>query len=129
VSVAVKKVNGVESVNVSLNEGRASIRFKPDSTGKYDDVRTNIEKNGFSVKDAQVRARGKLQRLGSAIQLVVSGSGETFILSPADASNAKLVNDLQGRVGQEVVLEATVPAPEKNKKQDKMLVKAIDVPK
>jgi copper chaperone CopZ len=125
VSVAVKKVNGVESVNVSLNEGKASIRFKPDSTGKYEDVRTNIEKNGFAVKEAHMSVRGQLQRSGGALQLVVSGSGETFVVSPSDSNNAKLAADLQQYTGQIVVLEATVPTPEKNKKQDKLLVKSI----
>lgn len=117
-----KKVNGVESVNVSLNEGKASIRFKPESTAKYEHVRSGIEKNGFAVKDAFVRARGKLQAANGTLQFVVSGSGETFTVT---SENADLGRALQARTGQEVVLEGTVPTPEKNKPQTTFKAKAI----
>src|SRR4051812_20873002 len=122
-----KKVNGVEKVDVSLNKGNASIKFKPESTAKYDDVRSGIEKNGFVVRDAQITARGTLQKTNGTLQLVVSGSGETFNLAMADTANADLGRNLESRVGQEIVLDATVPAPEKNKKQDRLLVRSINL--
>jgi copper chaperone CopZ len=125
VSVAVKKVNGVESVNVSLNEGKASIHFKPESTAKYEGVRTGIEKNGFAVKDAYVRARGRLQQTNDGLQFVVSGSGETFTVTPEDAKNVELAQAMQKKTGEEVILEGTVPTPEKNKTQTTFKVKAI----
>lgn len=120
-----KKVNGVESVNVSLNEGKASIRFKPDSTGKYEDARSNIEKNGFVVKDASVQVHGKVQVAGNAVQLVVSGTGETFDVSPAQNAPADVLTRLQALAGKDVVIDGVIPTPEKNKKQDRLLVKAI----
>jgi hypothetical protein len=123
--VAVKKMNGVESVNVSLNEGKASIRFKPESTARYADVRDGIEKNGFAVKDTAVRARGRLQQANGALQFVVAGSGETFNVTPEDAKNLELVHGMKEKAGQEVVLEGTVPSPEKNKPQTAFRVKAI----
>lgn len=124
-SVAIKKVNGVEQVKVSLNEGKADIVFKPESKAKYADVRDGIEKNGFAVKDATVRARGQLQKVNGELQLVVSGSGETFNVTPEHAQNVDLVRELQSRSGQEVVLEGTVPTPEKGKPQTTFKVKAI----
>jgi copper chaperone CopZ len=122
VSVAVKKVNGVDSVKVSLNQGNAEIHFKPESTATYADVRSGVEKNGFSVRDTQVRARGKLQQSNEQLQFVVSGSGETFTVSSADAA---LLQKLKQNVGHELILGATVPAPQKDKKQDKLLIKSI----
>jgi hypothetical protein len=124
VSVAVKKVHGVQKVDVSLNKGNATIEFKPESTAQYDDVRSGIEKNGFVIRDAQITARGKLQRTNGMLQFVVSGSGETFNVSPLN-NNTELGRTLEARVGQDVALDATVPAPEKNKRQDKLLVKSI----
>jgi copper chaperone CopZ len=124
VSVAVKKVHGVQKVDVSLNKGNATIEFKPESTAQYDDVRSGIEKNGFVIRDAQITARGKLQRTNGMLQFVVSGSGETFNVSVQN-SNAEVAHTLETRVGQDVALDATVPAPEKNKRQDKLLVKSI----
>jgi copper chaperone CopZ len=121
VSVAVKKVNGVQDVNVSLNEGKASINFTPTSTGKYSDVRTFIEKNGFVVREAQVRVRGKLQQSASGLQFIVSGSGETFEILP----NSSLMQTLEQNVNRELVLEGTVPAPEKNKDQHGLFVRQL----
>jgi hypothetical protein len=120
-----KKVNGVESVNVSLNEGKASIRFKPESRAQYADVRSGIEKNGFAVKDATLRARGILQPTNGGWRFVISGSGETFDVTPEDAKNMELVRTMQQKAGQEVLLEGTVPTPEKNKPQTTFKVKTI----
>jgi len=120
-----KKVNGVESVNVSLNEGKASIRFKPESRAQYADVRSGIEKNGFAVKDATLRARGRLQQVDGGWQFVISGSGETFNVTPEDAKNVDLARAMQQKAGQDVLLEGTVPTPEKNKPQTTFKVKAV----
>jgi hypothetical protein len=125
VSVAVRKVNGVEKVDVSLNKGNASIKFRPESTAKYGDVRSGIEKNGFVIRDAQITARGKLQKANGGLQFVISGSGETFNVTLAEAGNAELMRALESRIGQEVIVDATVPAPEKNKKQDRLLMRSI----
>lgn len=119
-----KKVHGVQKVDVSLNKGNATIEFKPESTAHYDDVRSGIEKNGFVIRDAQITARGKLQKTNGVLQFVISGSGETFNVLPLN-NNAELGGSLEARAGQDVVLDATVPAPEKNKKQDKLIVKSI----
>jgi copper chaperone CopZ len=121
VSVAVKKVNGVQAVTVSLKDGKASINFTPTSTGKYSDVRTFIEKNGFVVREAQVRLRGKLQQSPSGLQFIVRGSRETFQVLP----NSSRMQALEQNLGRELVVEATVPAPEKNKDQHDLLVKQI----
>jgi copper chaperone CopZ len=118
VSVAMKKINGVEAVTVSLNQGNAFVRFKPGNTAKYEDVRSGIEKNGFAVRETRVRARGRLQRAQDGLRFVVSGSGESFKLNAADPP-ANL------RVDEDVTVEAVIPAPEKNKVQDKMTIKSI----
>lgn len=123
-SVATKKVNGVDKVDVSLNKGDAVLKFTPQSTAKYGDVRSAIEKNGFVVRDAQITVRGNLRKTPGGLQFVVSGSGETFNVSPHN-NNTELAHALEARDGQDVTLDATVPAPEKGHNQDKMIVKSI----
>jgi copper chaperone CopZ len=121
VSVAVKKVNGVRSVDVSLKDGKAAIRFTPTSTGKYGDVRGGIEKNGFVVREAQMRVRGKVHKGVAGMQFIVSGSGETFQILPT----GDLAQTLNQNAEREIVIDATVPTPEKNRYQDKLLIKQI----
>ena len=77
-SVAVKKIEGVESVKVSLNEGRATIVLKPGNTVRLDQIRKAVEEQGFTPKDAKVKAIGNLSGPNGHLQFTVSGSNEVF---------------------------------------------------
>jgi copper chaperone CopZ len=60
VSVAIKKLDGVASVEVSLERASADIRLKPDNKITLPQLRQIIKKNGYPTKDAQVTARGQI---------------------------------------------------------------------
>lgn len=99
--VAVKKIDGVESVDVSLNRGLAVIRFRPEQRVAVQQVREAIRANGFTPKAAQVRVAGRLVKRGDRLALATPGEGDIFLL----AAHA----DPPGREGDEVVVEGLVP--------------------
>ena len=77
---ALKKLVGVESVDVSLNKGRAVVKLKPGNTLRPDELWETVRKNGFTPKQTSVRVRGEWD--GS--KLKVSGSGQSLdVVSPA----------------------------------------------
>ena len=67
-----KKVDGVQSVRVSLKEGLTVLELRPDNKVTLAQLRTVIKNNGFVSKDAQVSARGAV----SGDSFVVAGTGE-----------------------------------------------------
>jgi copper chaperone CopZ len=60
VSAAVKKLDGVESVEVSLEKGFVDIRLKSENTVTLPELRRIIRSNGNETKDAQVAGRGRI---------------------------------------------------------------------
>jgi copper chaperone CopZ len=60
VDVALKKVAGVESVEVSLNKGLATVKLKPGNTVSVPQLWELIHKNGYTPKVTTVSVRGEL---------------------------------------------------------------------
>jgi len=78
VSVAIKKIPGVQSVNVSLNQGLVSIKLAPGNTVKLEQVRKAILNDAFTPKDAKVAAVGELISQGGKLLFKIGGTNETF---------------------------------------------------
>jgi copper chaperone CopZ len=57
---ALKKFPGVESVDVSLNKGLATVKLKPGNTVRPQDFWETVRKNGFTPKEARVLVRGEV---------------------------------------------------------------------
>jgi hypothetical protein len=83
VRVAVRKLSGVESVNVSLERASAEIQLRPGNTITLDQLRTIIRNNGFTPKEATVSVVGKLIERGGQPALEVIGTN-TVLLIVAD---------------------------------------------
>jgi copper chaperone CopZ len=60
VSVALKKLDGVESTDVSLEKARADIRLRPGNAITLPQLRRIIRQAGYPTKDAHVEARGTI---------------------------------------------------------------------
>jgi hypothetical protein len=75
-----EKVDGIQSVRVSLNDGVTILDLKPGNTVTLAKLRQIIKSNGFVSKEASVLARGSVsgQRL-----FIVSGTNEQVVLSAA----------------------------------------------
>jgi copper chaperone CopZ len=110
VDVALKKVAGVESVEVSLNKGLATVKLKPGNTVSVPQLWELIHKNGYTPKATAVLVRGELANVNGALQLKVSGTKDTLALA-ADPKNAAAFGDASKKVGQTVVVQGVmVPA-------------------
>ena len=65
--VAVRKLDGVRSVTVSLNDGYADILLASQNTVTVERIREAIRRNGFSPREALVRVSGTVVRQGEQL--------------------------------------------------------------
>jgi copper chaperone CopZ len=83
VSVALKKIEGVESAQVRLNEGKAIIQLKPKNGVRMEQIRKAVSEQGFTPKEARVEAIGDLLITNGQMQFRVTGSNDVFPVEPA----------------------------------------------
>jgi len=114
VDVALKKVAGVESVEVSLNKGLATVKLKPANTVSVPQLWELIHRNGYTPKTTVVSVRGELTNVNGSIQLKISGTKDTLPLT-ADPKNATAYSEASKKLGQTVVVEGMI-APTKDLK-------------
>jgi hypothetical protein len=76
-----EKVDGVDKVRVSLNDGLTILDLKPANTITLARLRQIIKNNGFVSKDATVVARGHLNSGNGARIFEVGGTGEELVPS------------------------------------------------
>jgi copper chaperone CopZ len=105
VRVALKAVSGVESVDVSLNKGLATVTLKDGNTVTLKQLQAAIIRNGYSTKQSAVTAIGQLSLRDNRWLLHVSGSNEEFILTP-DGNTQRPDSSLVGKV---VIVVGTMP--------------------
>jgi len=83
-------VNGVASVEVSLEKGLAVVKLKPGNSTTLKQLQQAITKNGFTMKESQIVAAGKLVRGSSGSQIQISGSNDLVNLAPESSIAAPL---------------------------------------
>lgn len=101
-SVAIQKVEGIEDVKVSLNEGNADIKLKPGNKVALEQVREIVRKNGFTPKEASAKIAGTIIERGGKPALQVSGLDSVMLLSGHE-------KELAGLMGQKVLATVSVP--------------------
>ena len=85
-SVATKKLEGVESVEVSLEKSSADIKLKADNKVTLPLIRRIIRSNGYPTRDAQITARGRIvDRDGKPVLDLLNGSFLDLAEKPKDA--------------------------------------------
>src|ERR1044071_475040 len=102
VRVALMKFPGVESADVSLNKGLATVKFKPANTVRPRESWEAIRKNGNTPKITRVTVRGEV--LSGGTQLKVTGSNEVFALKAAPA----VAEQLKAAVGKTLTLDGSL---------------------
>ena len=107
VDVALKKVAGVETVEVSLNKGLATVKLKPGNTVSIPQLWELIHKNGYTPKATAVSVRGDLANAGGGLQLKVSATKETLELA-ADPKNPDAYGEASKRLGQTVIVQGVM---------------------
>lgn len=106
-SVALKKIAGVEDVKVSLNEGHADLKMTPGNRATLDQIRDVIRRNGFTPKAADVVARGTLTLSERRLAVQVSGSNAVYVLWDAPSAPGK-VSELRALAASRKVAEVIV---------------------
>ena len=82
VRVAIQKVDGVESVELSLERAEADIRLRSNNRVSLDQFRRIVKANGFESRQATVAAIGTTRDAGGELAFEVSGQPTAFIVSP-----------------------------------------------
>jgi copper chaperone CopZ len=123
VRVALKSVNGVDSVDVSLNKGLATVTLKPGNTVTIEQLQHAITKNGFTTKQSAVVVTGTVVSDDQKLALRVSGSNELFNLVPE--SQQAHTSDLTQLSGKAVTVEGVIPETSKGKKPDSIHFRSI----
>lgn len=114
-SVAIEKLEGVESVNVSLAKATADIRLDAGNAITLPQLRRIIREAGYPTKDAQVEARGAVvERNGKPALDLQNGSFLELAARPASSeAGAVDVAGVSRIVGKdrEVLTITRPPAP------------------
>src|SRR5438309_6691890 len=114
-----KSIDGIDTVDVNLNKGLATMTFKPGSAVTMKQLRNAIAKNGFTTKQSTLVVDGVFGLSGNGPVLKASGSGEVFQLSFAAGSGGQ--PSLSGKT---VTVEGTLPEAVKGK-ADSIAVSSI----
>jgi len=123
VRVALENVKGVQSVDVSLNKGLATVTLKPENKVTMEELQHAITKNGFTTKQSRVVVAGTLVSDGSKTALRVSGSDELFDLVPQNQqANTSEIERLSGKA---VTVDGIIPEVPKGKEPDTIDFRSI----
>jgi hypothetical protein len=74
-----QKVDGVQNVKVSLNDGLTILDLRPNNTVTLVKLRQVIKNNGFVSKEAQIVAHGSITGGAGGGAFVVSGTRERLV--------------------------------------------------
>ena len=80
-----KKVEGVESVRVSLKDGLTVLELRRDNNVTLAQLRSVIKNNGFVSKEAQITARGAVA--GETFEVSATGERLPFAQKPVAAGD------------------------------------------
>lgn len=111
VRVAFKNISGVDRVEVSLNQGKATVELKPGNTVTIEQLENALVKNGFTSKESQVLAAGTLVSANGKWSVRVSGSNEEFSLLPAGTAQFPSAE----QVGRSVLITGTITVTDMKK--------------
>lgn len=112
--MALKSIPGVDSVNVSLSKGEATVTLIPGNSVRYEQLEHAIEKNGFAMKGSSIVADGSIESAPTGLALNISGSHDRLRLESA----APNVPPITLVAGAKVEVAGNVPEVEKGKHAD-----------
>jgi copper chaperone CopZ len=121
VRVSLKSLSGVDSVDVSLEGGLASVKMKPGNNVTLKQLNEAITKNGFTMKQSTATIAGRVVVTNGKTMLQESGSNEMLELVPDSPAtpNASALN------GKSVLVEATIPEAGKGKSPDSVRYRSV----
>lgn len=128
-SVALNKVQGITSVNVTLKRGIAHLTLAPGNSVSLPQLRRIIKDAGYVAQQAVVTARGTVTRRNGDYVLEVTGTSTSVRLT-ADPAAPRAAADLFRIVGagKSVEIVGAIEAPDDAaKKVDTLRVRSITI--
>ncbi len=104
-----KKVNGVESVKVSLNKGEALLRLKAGNSVTVERIRQVVLDNGFTPMDSDVEVVGKVTERNGKPALAVSGPDLVYLLVDHRTAKGKVKELWDVASEKQVVIKGHLP--------------------
>lgn len=126
-SVAIRKLEGVESVDVSLTRGEASIQLRAGNRVTLQQLRQLVKNNGFNPREAAVTVTGDLIAKGNTVTLAVSGSGGVLTLAsdPASPAAYQQVRDRLTSSPRGVTMQGIVPESRAKDSEERLVVREV----
>jgi hypothetical protein len=121
VRVSLKSVSGVDSVDVNLEKGLASVKMKPGNLATLKQLNEAISKNGFTMKQSTANISGTVVVANGKSLLQVSGSNEMLELIP-NSSATPVATSLHGK---SVLVDGIIPEAGKGKSPDSIRYRSI----
>jgi len=121
VRVSLKAVPGVETVDVSLEKGLATVHLKPGNTATLKQLQKAITKNGFTMKESKATVAGTIAVTNGKAQLNVSGSNDILQISP-ESQNAPNASTMQGKP---VVAVGSIPEAAKGQLPNSLIYQSL----
>lgn len=91
---ALKKFPGVESVDVSLNQGVARVKLSPGNAVYVEQFWDAVRKNGFTPRQTHVVVHGAVLVTRGKLLLKVTGTSRSYELV-SDPKNPRLIDQLK----------------------------------
>jgi copper chaperone CopZ len=128
VRVAIKKVPGVESVDVSLERAVTEIRLVADNSVTLAQLRRIIKASGFNAADATVTAVGTLTDQAGEPAITISGANVTWRLL-RDPGHSAVFDEAKQRAASKARVEVrgVVAAPRAESEPAQMSLHALTV--
>jgi copper chaperone CopZ len=98
---ALKKIPGVESVDVSLNKGLATVKLKAGNSARPQTFWEAVRNNGFTPKTTRVLVRGTMT---NTAQLRVTFTDQLFDLQ----TTRNLLDEAKRQAGKTVTIDGTL---------------------
>lgn len=86
-----KKMDGIEKVRVSLNDGKAYLDLTANNNLSLKQIQEEVKVNGFSAKNAEIVLEGQLVKENNTLKIRVNNE-EYYLTSNTEQS---LINSLQ----------------------------------
>lgn len=98
--VAVEKLAGVTSAEVSLEEGLVTVQMTPDNQLTMAELQRAIRNQGFSPRGAEIQLSGALVEEGQRLALELPGSQVSYTIR----ADGILLERLRSAIGRHVTL-------------------------
>ena len=127
-------VDGVQGVEVFLDDGRIALSFEPDSAATVSDLEEAVEKAGFELAGLKLTVRGRLLDGEQGRALLVASSQMRFRLverrgertEPISTTTLKRLRESTGQGGRSVMVTGGVG--DRDEEEPMLIVDSVEAP-